>query len=137
MNMGFTGTRQGLSKYQREQLAQVLTEWAGKWDGTSVFHHGDCVGADAEAHNLALDLGWKVMVHPPDSYRWRAWCKGHWLMPELPLLERNVQIVRRCTLLVGAPYGLESVSKRSGTWWTIRFARHYGRNRKILWREKV
>ena len=33
--------------------------------GYTHLNHGDCVGADALAHDFAIELGLKVIVHPP------------------------------------------------------------------------
>lgn len=40
-------------------------------------HHGDCMGADKQFHELAKELGATVIVvHPPEDDKKRAFCKG-------------------------------------------------------------
>lgn len=43
--IGFTGTRHGMTPLQRAGVAAILQQVAGA--GEFVAHHGDCVGADA------------------------------------------------------------------------------------------
>ena len=44
--IGFTGTRHGMTPLQRAGVAAILQQVAGT--GGFVAHHGDCIGADAE-----------------------------------------------------------------------------------------
>ena len=127
-SIGFTGTRKGMTAYQREALWRVL---AGGERG--VFHHGDCVGSDEEAHAIALEARWEVVVHPPVLDHARAFCggRGVTVLPAKPYLERNRDIVDSCSLLVAAPETDEE-KIRSGTWSTVRAARRIGREVFVL-----
>jgi hypothetical protein len=51
MRFGFTGTREGLTTDQRERLRDYLR--SQDQGGEHEFHHGCCVGADAQAVGLA------------------------------------------------------------------------------------
>ena len=31
----------------------------------TVFHHGDCIGADAEAHDIAVAMACEIVIHSP------------------------------------------------------------------------
>ena len=128
--IGFSGTRSGLTKIQRTvlriQMVSLMT-------GAPAFDHGDCIGADAEAHNIAVSLSkkWKGMgifirVHPPDVDKYRAFCKASWVAPPKPYLERNKDIVNNTNALIACPGEFEE-QKRSGTWSTIRYARKQGK----------
>ena len=113
---------------ERQTLALAQLVQSSVW---SEFHHGGCIGADAQAH--ALVLTWKqrresnhpaIHNHPaclpkevigvcpdPDA-----------LYAPMEPLTRNRVIVDNISLLVAAPRGLAEV-QRSGTWSTIRYAR--------------
>lgn len=115
MILGFTGTRHGMTVEQAAVVAGVMAEG---WDE---FHHGDCVGADAEAHGLAVDAGIRVVSHPPVDGRLRAWCVVDEQRAPLPYLARNALIVEACGLLVVCPAEFDEQQK-GGTWWTWRHA---------------
>lgn len=138
VHIGFTGTRKGMSPGQRDNLLTILTgALKGRGHCGAVLHHGDCVGADAEAHEVARSLGMEVVIHPPTNPKARAFCDvvPGVMMPTLPYLERNRAIVNACSLLVAAPAGAEMV--RSGTWATVRYARMKYTRILVLEREGV
>jgi len=131
MHVGFTGTRQGMSVEQRRQLVEVLLGM-----GTVVLHHGDCVGADAQAHAIARILGLSVHLHPPSDPVYRAYCKGAIAEDTpLPYLHRNVRIVAESELLIVAPSQPHEVM-RSGTWATYREAKRRGVQTLVIWRDR-
>ena len=129
MIIGFTGTRAGLTPGQREQIVEYL----------ELAHHvvhGDCIGADAAFHELALEMGIPVTLHPPVDPSRRAFCSGaSAIMPALPYLERNRAIVARSDLLIGAPKETrEPIPMRGqGTWSTIRYDRKQRCPLVIVW----
>jgi len=47
-NYGFTGTKNGMTDKQKKTLKKIL-ETSGN---NFIMHHGDCIGADEEAHNI-------------------------------------------------------------------------------------
>jgi hypothetical protein len=120
MRVGFTGTRQGMSARQQSLLAQWLRCYR---DEITLFEHGDCVGADEEAHAIACDiLGSNIIaIRPPTNPVHRAWCKGGKIYPPEDYIFRNHRIVEDTECMIAAPSGPEKV--RSGTWATIRYAR--------------
>lgn len=118
--IGFTGTRNGMTDVQKERVRDRL-----KRNQASELHHGDCIGADEEAHGIALALGVDVVVHPPTDNRARAHCDVGTVLAPLPYLKRNHAIVDACDLMLAAPDGPER--QRSGTWATIRYARKQGK----------
>jgi hypothetical protein len=129
MKIGFTGTRNGMTYRQKTALRTIL--WSIGGEGNE-FHHGDCIGADAEADRIARGPGMHIVIHPPTDSKARAYCglDGDTVNPEFPYLERNRRIVDSTSLLIAAPEGPESV--RSGTWSTVRYARQHGWSTIIL-----
>lgn len=125
--VGFTGTQLGMSKKQKKELKKWLEEHK-----IQEFHHGDCVGADEQAHNLAKELGIKVVIHPPTVPDKRAFCEGGTILPKHDYLERNKHIVDATNLLLAAPKEMEELL-RSGTWATIRYAKKTGKEVTIFY----
>src|SRR5437867_2260767 len=122
-SLGFTGTQIGMTPLQRESVILFL-------EGCSPesVHHGDCIGADAQFHDLALKCvpGVSVHIHPPIITTKRAFCRGgHYTYTAKDYLDRNVDIVMQSDELLATPK--ESQEEiRSGTWYTIRQARKRG-----------
>lgn len=85
-------------------------------------HHGDCMGADEEAHDIARAYGWTIVIHPPSDDSWRAWSIGDLVLVAKPYITRNHDIVDAADQLYAAPDS-EQERMRSGTWSTIRYAR--------------
>ena len=128
MNIGFTGTISGMSEAQRNKLTALLAELKA-----NQLHHGDCVGADADAHVIAQSLGIAVVLHPPSNDKSRAFCQGS--VEERPpraYLDRNRAIVDATDVLIATPWGPEQ--RRSGTWATIRYARKRARTCYVVMR---
>jgi len=116
---GFSGTRDGMTLRQIHVLGLLLTDYA---DDDPVFTHGDCQGADEEAHALAICRGYQVLVQPCDMSWMRAGCEGLVVLPPLPPLKRNHNIVDFAELMFVCPKQREE-RRRSGTWATWRYAR--------------
>lgn len=122
--VGFTGSRVGMSVKQTIALRAVLSS-------TDEFHHGDCLGADAEAHRIAREAGVRaIVVHPPSDPKARAFCAGDVQRAPVPYLIRNRSIVNETEFLIAAPRGPEVL--RSGTWATVRYARKVGKEVHVL-----
>jgi hypothetical protein len=128
MIIGFTGTQKGMSDYQKSVLRARLSNIKNTNQGNE-FHHGDCIGADAEAHIIAKLLGYRIIIHPPINGIKRAFCDGDLILPEKDYLARNQDIVEACDFLIACPISLKE-EVRSGTWYTIRFARR--REKKLI-----
>lgn len=124
MNIGFTGTQIGLTAAQGRTLFSILQ---GLRDdlGYREFHHGDCIGADEQAHHIARNLGLKIVIHPPLYGKKRAYCKGDFCHEPMEYLERNQEIVNESNILVATPKE-DTEQLRSGTWSTVRRAKKKG-----------
>ena len=128
--IGFTGTRKEITIAQHHAIHGLLT---GIHSHT--FHHGDCIGADAEAHKIAYALGYDIVVHPPLSTIQRAWCgqgeTGVTILAPKPYLARNLDIVEDCDILIACSF-TDHELQRSGTWMTVRNARVKGKDVHII-----
>jgi len=124
---GFTGTRYGMTEEQKSALRTFLSGGSGE------FHHGDCVGADSEAHDIAEDCGYCPVLHPPSDYRFRAWKEvpPSLMRIEKPYMTRNRDIVDETIALIAAPAEAAEQPK-GGTWSTVRYARRLGRSIVLL-----
>jgi hypothetical protein len=124
--IGFTGTREGMTWKQADSLRDCLQTLKA-----DALHHGDCFGADMEAHLIAEALGIETVVHPPNQAIKRAWCRGTEVRNSKPYLDRNQAIVDSCTWLIAAP-ATDQEERRSGTWATIRYAQRVGKTVMLL-----
>ena len=137
MKIGFTGTRQGMTPLQSSAFCCVVAKLLR--DSTE-FHHGDCVGSDAEAHEAAaLVAKWTIVIHPPLNPRYQAHCgdlqsrfAAVKTLERKDYLERNVDIVDATDVLIATPAS-HSEELRSGTWSTVRYAEKLGRPITIVY----
>ncbi len=102
--------------------------------GATEVHLGDCVGIDAEAHDVAIYLKLRTVGHVPEDPRMRAFKTYDDEREPYPYLIRDHHIVDESDVLIGMPRTLQE-ELRSGTWATIRYARRIGRRRIIISRE--
>lgn len=121
LSLGFTGTQEGMTipQYQRVHMIVVNLK-------PSHAHHGDCIGADAQFHDICRMCGVYVIGHPGmDEFKRspkRANCQVDEVRPTYPYLLRNTYIVDAVDQMIGAPKGYEE-ELQSGTWSTIRKAK--------------
>jgi hypothetical protein len=131
-DLGFTGTRDGLTVHQQGTLFELLTSLPRP----PRIHHGNCVGAD-EQFAFLCRLAWDSPDPEEHSYPCNiAGLQSYDTTPDViypvaPPLVRNRHIVSACTLLLACPKGPEE--QRSGTWSTIRCGRRLGRPIYIVW----
>lgn len=127
MKIGFTGTREGLSANQAVALEYFLR----KFKPVIEFHHGCCLGADAEAHDIAFRFNISIHAHPAKNPSLRMDYQDYrsvvLICPKTTYLERNRNIVDSTEILIACPKeDKEPPSNRGrpgGTWYTIRYAR--------------
>lgn len=130
LKLGFTGSRHGMSMSQKEQLVLYIQSLNLL---SFEFHHGDCVGADAESHDIVREFfpAAKIHIHPPIEISHRAYKTGDVVYQEYSYLARDKNIVDATDVLIGTPQ-TDNEILRSGTWSTIRYARKYLKNVNIL-----
>ena len=110
MNIGFTGSRKGITQTQVDKIKAVLIQ-----HHASHIHHGDCLCADTSFHQIGESLNHlSISIHPPDKKDLRSFCsprgngKCH---PEKPFLKRNHDIVDSCDLLIACPETNQEVQR--------------------------
>lgn len=129
MIVGFTGTQYGCTAEQRDSLRRYLRSLS---PGMREFHHGGCIGADAQAHALVLRQC-PIIIHPSNVEGKQANLRGAKLvLPEKLPLDRNNDIVRISNLMVGCPRHMFEEG-RSGTWATLRESFRRSKSVTIVW----
>jgi hypothetical protein len=128
MKVGVTGTRMGMTQHQKEQFILKLYDL-----DVHEFHHGDCIGADAEAHDIVREFfpDVRIIIHPPAKTTTQAFKQGDESRLPAPYITRDKAIVNESEYLIGAPLTNDEVI-RSGTWTTIRYARKTNKPHKVL-----
>ena len=135
IRIGFTGTRDGMTAAQmvavHDYLAYVQT--VNDWDDIERYewHHGDCMGSDAQSHVIATVLRCWTVAHPPVNARWRAWCKASEIREPKAYLPRDWDIAEEPRELVATPKDFSPQSRLSGTWTTIGYAVQLGRPAQV------
>lgn len=129
MILGFTGTRYGMTPAQKERFLSFFNFY-----NIEEFHHGDCVGADEDAHSLvrAAFPSIYIVTHPPTNPRFRANCRGDASKSPREYISRNHNIVDISHILIATPREMKE-KQRSGTWATIRYARKTGKTLGLIY----
>jgi len=118
MKAGFTGSRNlKLTDLQKKTFEEFLRNMNIK-----EFHHGDCVGADADAHEFIRTVmpEIKIIIHPPIEEKHRAFCKGDVILNAKDYQDRNKDIVDSSEILFALPQ--VNSNPRAGTLATIRYS---------------
>lgn len=128
MKIGVTATQTGLTTEQEFKLGALLEQYP-----VTELHHGDCVGGDAQADDIARAKDIAIVIHPPIKSTKRAFKaqSGDCVWEPRPYLERNHDIVDQCDLLIALPKSSKE-ELRSGTWATVRYATKQGKPIIIL-----
>ena len=126
--MGVTASREGIKQVQLDTFERYMKFIATKFKAE--FHHGDCIGGDASAHDIVERLNVPIVIHPPTIQTYRAFRIGTVILTPKPYLDRNHDIVDAVDLLFVIPNGPERT--RSGTWATYRYAQRKGKQTLVL-----
>src|SRR5688500_10221779 len=123
MNIGFTGTRNGMNADQHELFGEHVAR-----RGCSVFRHGACVGADEHAaeHVAKLMVPPRIIAHPGRSAKGgdneflsrRALDLSDEVLPADTHFARNRAIVDASDLIIAVPWQRDRPAKGTGggTW---------------------
>lgn len=146
LSVGYTGPEEGMTPAQAKALRGLLRSWKlVRHDEVLVLHHGDCVGGDIEAQDIAVEEEWWVEIWPPDNDRKRGW--GERRLPEAehtdtivavhqpkPYLDRDWDIAAQDVLVATPKQKYEPEGReRGGTWATVTRARRQGTPVRIIW----
>lgn len=134
MKIGFTGTRNGMAPEQEEAVRHIFAKLATQHPPNQIeLHHGDAIGADAQAARIAKAFGFRVVAHPgynprnPEDTKWRAFSPHNDEIREpKPFVARDHDIVDETERMVATPAG-RTEELRSGTWTTVRYAKKRSR----------
>jgi hypothetical protein len=127
--VGFTGSRHGMTDDQKFQVGEYIMCYP-----TEEAHHGICVGADKEFHEIVRYLApeCKIIGHPPLWITSMASVICDITLSPLEYHERDRAIVDSCDILLATPNTYKPVHP-SGTWYTIGYARKIGRRVIIVY----
>lgn len=132
MNLGMTGTRNGMTTLQKVEFRRQLAALQ-----PTKFHHGDCIGADQQSQEMAVvaraeGMNLWIVSHPPIKTAFRAFTEGNdEVWPVKDYLVRDRDIVNQSSVLLVFPKGMKE-ERRSGTWTTYRYAKERHIERRIL-----
>lgn len=129
MKIGITGTREIRPDVQMYTFSRIVSSLN---PASLEVHHGDCVGADAQAHGILRHLGAYIIGHPPVDEAHRAFCDFDETYPRKTHFARNRDIVDETDILFVLPL-LMVEQDRGGTWYTANYARKLGKWIVIIW----
>ena len=121
IHVGFTGTRFGMTFAQRRAVDEIVRLLATSAIGGRrawTAHHGDCVGADSEFHDIAFAHGGRIIIHPGPTIDNSAGRDGDERLPALTHFARNRDIVAAADVMIATPKEQER-QLRGGTWYTV------------------
>ena len=133
MKIGFTGTRKGLTQYQKYKVDAFLKSCKIK-----AAYHGGCHGADTDFHTIVSKICLHIYVLPGDAKQRENFIRkgDSFVLKPKPYLERNKDIVNNCNLLIVCPNSTKE-RLRSGTWATYRYAKKIGKPVVIFYPKEV
>jgi len=138
--VGVTATRHGLTIEQWMQMEAQMMRRFVRDNHPNEFHDGDCIGGDDQLFQSVMRLRQspnytiETHGHPCNLHtRLRAHNQHDVTHPIYPPLVRNRHIVNAVDWMLCGPHEYEEVFRGSGTWATIRYARHTLTPHTIVW----
>lgn len=139
VRVGVTGSRGEPTPDQIRQVRHLLDSKVARSiinNETIEVHHGDCVGADVMVAEQSRLAKCKTVAHPgfdaQGEFPNRAWHDSDFILQPFPYLTRNRTIVGLADKMLAVPDSFVEV-QRSGTWYTVRYAREQGVPVTIVW----
>lgn len=121
MQAGFTGTREGMTSAQKISFSSLVDKLHPE-----KIHLGDCIGADTDAYHIAKEKDIYTIGHVPENKAYASNLEYHETRPPYEYLTRNRHIVHESDYLIATPHEYTQLQK-SGTWYTIRYAKKMNR----------
>ena len=139
MKIGITGTRYGMNKRQYDIVRRLLDEINYRCRARDIkpeFHHGDCIGVDIQAAEIARVLGYTTVAHPgrsanPAAEDLRANHSSDVIWDTETYFKRNRQIVFCVDYLIVVPK--ENTPNKGGSWYTYSYALTHGKKLKVVY----
>lgn len=129
IHVGFTGTRHGMSPTQVKAVTMIVEHIKRAVELT--VHHGDCVGADEDFHEIARSFGARVESHPgrnslsrpvaKTGNDLRAFCEADVVHDVVGHFQRNRRIVDVSAAVIATPFEATH-QDHGGTWYTVDYA---------------
>jgi hypothetical protein len=133
MNVGFSGTQEGMTPAQKKTFRFFIEFINQCIPGPHEFHHGDCIGADDDAHKVVRQYKYTITGHPPVKPDKRAYCDFDTVLPEKEYLKRNRDIAKAADIMIVTPKEFKERQRGSGTWASYRYAHQEGCTVITIW----
>jgi hypothetical protein len=130
VSIGVSGTRLGMNSAQWLEVQDILEQ--GFDINGGVLLHGDCVGVDAECHELGRRYGYWIKSFPPRNPKHRAFCDADEQALPDEYLARDRALVDESDTMLIVPEKAEEDSPRSGTWYTYRYSLEVGKPTTLI-----
>jgi hypothetical protein len=120
VDIGFTGSRWGMGEV-REPVVSYIVEKLNP----NKANHGMCAGADTEFHHIVRKVNdgtWIKGFPPTEQGKFYVLSDCDELQEAKDYLDRDRDIVDESDVMIATPE-TEQEKQRSGTWYTIRYAK--------------
>lgn len=133
-HVGFTGTRRGMTLIQLESVASLLSALVTVSQQQTFLHHGGCHGADRDMHDI-FGFPTRTIIYPSshEQWEWAQKQRAYLVCPIMAPLDRNRLIVAAANVMIATPAQRNELSRGSGTWATIRYARRAKVTLYVCW----
>lgn len=121
-HIGISGTREGMSKLQKETFLHFSNTLTTQFTDLKYFHQGQCQGVDVEAARLLKsEFNLFIVSHPPVKKDLLGQCTNDIVKQAKGYFARNRDIVNASELMFILPKESQ-VQSTGGTWYTYKYA---------------